>query len=251
MHKSNHDKINAANYQKNKVIVSLNIYGYPDGMADLTAKIGLQPDKALEKGDKPSRNHPGLAMSFWSFNSKLSEGASPEDHIAWLIEKLRPKKTILSSIAETCEIKIAVGAYYYFYNVEVELDPGILREIGEIGAKLWFDTYCFQRSYLEELFQREKLIRVLATSEAAKELGITTENEREAITETLHLFEKYASHIPANLFPDYGDNSDIDNEDMSDALLLIRERLSHIRQSMDGSQFLSSSQALKIPNSRS
>lgn len=132
--------------EEHKVVASLNVYD-DTGELDLTwltEQVGIEPDEAVRKGEKrhPTDEAP-LNNSIWSVNSKLPTTADPEEHVVWLLEKLRPHKGNISKIAQKYRVVLAVGATYHGFNPEIILEPEVAKELGELGAQLWLDMYCF------------------------------------------------------------------------------------------------------------
>jgi hypothetical protein len=126
--------------QKNEISVAFIIYGHDD-TSTLTQELGIQPDRALNKGEPLQPGAGPIPQSMWELKSKLSKDAPIEDHIDSLLQALRPLKDKILSVSKDHRTVIAVGARFYETNPEIELNPETLKELAGLNVFLWLDLY--------------------------------------------------------------------------------------------------------------
>lgn len=115
--------------------------------AEVTRRLGLEPEFAAEKGDARSEGggrNVTQRTGVWSITSRGElETTSVEQHVLFLLSRLEPVSEALREVVE----RQALEANFFCYWVSAtghggpDLTPETLRRIADVGAGLGFDFY--------------------------------------------------------------------------------------------------------------
>jgi hypothetical protein len=136
--------------RRDEAIVSFRVVGEEVRPAELSARLGITPDKAATMGDphprRPERRYP---RGFWVVDSPLPPSAPLEDHLTVLLDRLEPHRDALDAS------RIAWAAYVGFLctlssdlhssdnlSCNLSLPPDLLRRVTALGAHLDISFYC-------------------------------------------------------------------------------------------------------------
>lgn len=227
--------------QNDSARVSLIIYNR-DGKAEgLVENLKNRVELIERKGNQSNSQGFFNELDCWELKSKLRTNASVEEHIVSLLDRLRPFREDIRNISRLAEVKISIGAEYYHYNPEIELEPSVMAQIAELGAKLWLDIYSFERDYLVTKPQQQHFKDLLLASKGIKKLGITTEKDADAIARLLQYFEENGLEVLDEIFPDYAGIQELVGDDFVDGLINARKVLRKLNQMARKSDFFSPS----------
>jgi len=124
---------------------SLGIYGEPLDLEGITERLGLTPTRSGLKGEmrasarvknpRPRRN------SFWLLTSPLADFEPLQNHLAWLIDRLEPRREALEELAKEYTVKFICGFSSENGQGGCTLDASLLARLGNLGAPLVLDLY--------------------------------------------------------------------------------------------------------------
>lgn len=123
------------------------IFGDEVVPADVTAVMGIDPDRVASKGEP--LNWAGIradriaGTGVWLIESAPCEAASLEVHLRWLLARIEP---VASGLKEAVERSGGTAEFLckWFlesFNEEQEFEPDTLARIARLGATLRFDTW--------------------------------------------------------------------------------------------------------------
>lgn len=129
---------------------TLKIFGFEGPVAELNARLQLEPTKIALKGEERScgpsyrgekRVYP---WNYWEFRWTRSEnrfiGDLVEEFMAHVVE---PRKGALKEIIATCSGELSVVQYYYSgCNPGFHLSAKTLSLLSHIGIEVNVDIYC-------------------------------------------------------------------------------------------------------------
>lgn len=185
----------------NEVFASLDIYGHEDPSA-ISKSLGLKPDEIRRKGEIVRPGSSPLKQSVWVFKSKLSSAKTIEEHIDWLLKKLRPVSAQVSKMGQDYNTELSLGVYFYEVNPGISLDQKILSELGRLNLKLDLDMYCLKKRVLEEKAQINSLEAIVNKTKIIAPLNVDRHNEGKLLSEALSAIEKLSEEIYDSLIPD-------------------------------------------------
>jgi hypothetical protein len=109
----------------------------------LEKAIGLEPDESWAKGD-PLRAGGKRPYNGLTYESGLDDKRSPTDHLAALVERLRPYTEGIAEVSSwptTHSVLLRVVEHTITDNPEVWAEPEDLGAIAAMKAKLGVDLY--------------------------------------------------------------------------------------------------------------
>lgn len=120
--------------------VALMVYKH-ENPQEISEKLRLKPTWIGYTGNVNSKGFGKLPHNIWSLQSELPETDEMEDHIASLLKRLHSVEDKAYEIFSNHRTVISVGARYSYSNHQVELDPSILSQLGQLNITLWLDMY--------------------------------------------------------------------------------------------------------------
>lgn len=230
-----------ASYQNDKHTAELFVINFEGDMSEITDQLGIEPTEILKKDEQ--RNPPYGAKNkenVWKYQIQNLQGEEADETLGRLLKELDPKHEALEFLGRKSTLRIGVGSTTFWYNSELFISPERLQQIAKMGATLWLDLYTFQETYLEEDLQKEKFKHILAESRAVADLGISTQDERNSITEALALCETMRDIISEKLFPEYAGGETISDTDLQGGLLEVRSKIRELHEYIEKSPFFMS-----------
>ena len=118
--------------------------------AEVTQALGLEPDRALDKGQvrsprvDPRTGKPLVQRTgVWSISSKRLTTTSNQRHLSFLLDKLEPSADALRDVMARQGLEADFFCYWESASGDggPVLSPGVLRRIAELGASLGYDFY--------------------------------------------------------------------------------------------------------------
>jgi Domain of unknown function (DUF4279) len=123
---------------------------------ELVRLVGMQPDEMWRKGDpKPGKARVGVRGSSKrpnngvTYESGLGELASPRDHFAALMERLRPFAAGIAAVADlpsTHGVTIWIVEHSETWNSDMLAEPEHLEIVAAMHAKLVFSSYFYDQA---------------------------------------------------------------------------------------------------------
>ncbi len=138
-------RVRAASY-----LTILNDEVSPEELARLA---GMQPDEAWSKGDAARRGRETQPFNAITFVSHLADLATPTDHFAALIERLRPFAARIAAIADlpsTHSARIWIVEHTERDMVDAFTEPGQIEVVAAMHAEVVFSSYFYDDSYDDE-----------------------------------------------------------------------------------------------------
>lgn len=136
----------------NEVIVRFCIWEFDNISHDqLSALMGILPDKIYIKGHKKNPNNPDGKAVFdrngWIMGSPLSKYSSFEDQLNSLLDIIEPRMDILGPICEKYACEFSCAMFVYAGNDEstpsLHLDARYNRVLKKLNIEFDLDLYCF------------------------------------------------------------------------------------------------------------
>jgi hypothetical protein len=113
----------------------------------LASTVGLEPDKKWAKdttfGPGGRGRHPYTGVSY---KSRLDEKDDPSDHVAELVDRLRPYVAGIAAVnvrPTTYGICFWVAEHTRAHDRQIDVEPEDLAMIGAMGARLSLDLYVY------------------------------------------------------------------------------------------------------------
>lgn len=111
---------------------------------EVTASCGIVPSKTWRAGDLVLEQ--GIRRyqhNGWRVDSQLGTNANLANQIASVLDRLSPGWECLCQLGQIAEPCMQCVIYMYeAQGPETTIDPGVLRQLGELNALLDYDIYC-------------------------------------------------------------------------------------------------------------
>jgi hypothetical protein len=125
---------------------SLGIYGEPLDLDRITESLELDPTSSGRKGDvrtSPRTNSelPPRRNSFWLLTSPLSVHEPLQNHLAWIADRLEPKRAIFDELTREYEIRLVCGYSSESGQGGCTFDPKLLARLSSFKIPLVLDLY--------------------------------------------------------------------------------------------------------------
>lgn len=124
---------------------SLGIYGEPLDLEGITERLGLTPTRSGRKGELRSsprvKNLPPRRNSFWLLKSPLPDFQPLQDHLAWLIDQLEPKREALQELTKEYKMLFICGYSSESGQGGCTFQPELLSRLSNFGLPLILDLY--------------------------------------------------------------------------------------------------------------
>jgi hypothetical protein len=111
----------------------------------ISARIGLQPSKAIAKGEYHGGKTMAAKRTEWQLDSGLERSESLDQHVSSLLRRLNSYGEAIRSLATSdCEVTFSCVVYadeapaLYF-------EPDWILSVGKLGAALDIDLYLSQK----------------------------------------------------------------------------------------------------------
>ena len=112
---------------------------------EIERRTSTKPTKAHAAGEKKffgGRECGTWDEGNWRLESPLSESASLEDHLKWLIDSAKPVREIIrETLADNGYASAFVGLFEVSGNSGATVSSETMRELGSLGLKLELDLY--------------------------------------------------------------------------------------------------------------
>jgi uncharacterized protein DUF4279 len=126
----------------------LTVYSELPSAVALAEAISLEADEQWSKGDMRAEIKAPVPITRISFGSHLAEARSPTDHVAALVERLRPCADEIRALvahegtsAVLWVVEHVRSATAGFANVEAYVRPEDLQTLAAMGVSIAFDAY--------------------------------------------------------------------------------------------------------------
>jgi hypothetical protein len=123
---------------------SLRITSRTLGPADISARLGITPDRQFERGSLTSPRNPDSLRretSVWIRTSGLANDRWPEDHVAALLTLLTPHRDALTRLSADCDLDLLLGFSSEDGQGSCVLPARMLTELGALGIDIILDLY--------------------------------------------------------------------------------------------------------------
>lgn len=133
-----------------EVFAELVISEFSDSHIEFTKAIGIPSTEAYNIGDEvwyKNKSKKFIAKkSRWKFDSPLNDTHSINDHIKYIVELIKPRKSLFLKLCNRANIKLNIiintggisGDYY-------EIEPDVMQELGQMKILLTFNIYIISR----------------------------------------------------------------------------------------------------------
>ena len=125
---------------KNRVFVSLDVESTEIAPDRLAVMIGLEADRSWRVGDKRGKSQIRETTNGWSVSSGLDEGASLEDHMAALLQRLQPVADRISKLPSETAVELSC-AVYADDPPALAFSPKVVEQMAVLKAGLDIDLY--------------------------------------------------------------------------------------------------------------
>lgn len=121
--------------------------------AQITDRLGIQPDRTWTKGQRRSRRSQ-IDHKFhgWQVESRAPEGASIADHLDNLLDRLqghvRAIKAIASDPVAVTSARCWIGHHVENWNPGLEISSRQLGKLSRMGVALAVDIYVYEAGQL-------------------------------------------------------------------------------------------------------
>jgi hypothetical protein len=121
---------------------------HPD---EIGARLGLMADRwflrgefeAHPKGDRSKRSRP-FPFNGWELRSTIGDTATPNEHLASLLERLKSAAASIGNLARDPQIhsiRLWLGHHTDNENPGISLSPALVTEIAKLGTGIELDIY--------------------------------------------------------------------------------------------------------------
>jgi hypothetical protein len=113
----------------------------------ISSRLNFKPDQSHRRGDpnygKSGRRYSDFSEGLWSVKSNLPDTDPLDDHLAFLIDKLRGRASVLNELQQQgYRTDVYVGAFgEETGNLGFSISNASLRALGDLGLKLELDVY--------------------------------------------------------------------------------------------------------------
>jgi len=111
----------------------------------LEETVGAEPDEKWSRGD-PLRAGGKRPYTGIRYRSHLDEKRAPEDHVAELVDRLRPRVQGIAAVSRrstTYGVTFWVAEHTHAQDRQIDLEPEYLEAIAAMGARLSLDLYVY------------------------------------------------------------------------------------------------------------
>ena len=109
----------------------------------LTSRLGIPPDQAWQRGQRSPGASPHVHHGV-AFESGISEERAPNEHIADLVERLRPIAAQIAELARDpaiLSVRFWVSHHGQNWNPGLSLTTDLIRGLESLGVGLEIDFY--------------------------------------------------------------------------------------------------------------
>lgn len=223
-----------------EIQASLFIYdGEPE---KITRMLGVQPSIAHRKGDvwQLGSNHKDSPLrhgtDVWVLDSPLPKSAEEDEHIEWLLSKIRPHTAAMREVGKKYYAMISFTCFYYEYRQGIRLEKETLKELADLNIVFDFDVYSPAMRYLEHGVQIKALEDRLKRLPIIKSLDKDNRSEAAEIAKALAVFEDNSHEITGSLSDLFWDA--LNESEQLEVLSKIKIKLSQIDKALSNSNYL-------------
>ena len=126
--------------------VQFRISGENLNPSEITRYLGLQPNQIRIAGERRSEGSV-WRKSLWSYDGTSDEVApakewdSLEDGLLYLLDKLLPKKELLRTYIDKCEVTWWCGHFQSGFDGGPTLSASLLKKLADFGVPIFIDNY--------------------------------------------------------------------------------------------------------------
>lgn len=125
------------------VILSFRIMGDEFDPQLITELLGLEPDKAFNKGDKRNEDRPELhRFSFWGLDTKVDRDLSLEKHLEAMLDRLATRTESICELSKEFTVDFYCSIFSE-HMVGVVLSKEVIQRVYELGAEIDIVFYPF------------------------------------------------------------------------------------------------------------
>jgi Domain of unknown function (DUF4279) len=127
---------------KHEIVVRLRVFSERLRPDEITARIGLQPDAAVAKGEYHKGKTVPAKRTEWQLGSGLSRVEPLDQHVPSLLRKLAPSSENIRSLVSVqgCECSFSC-VLYTDAAPALYFEPQWISDIAKLGAALDIDLY--------------------------------------------------------------------------------------------------------------
>lgn len=119
----------------------LRVYGEMVVPEKVEAALGLQATRAHVKGQLRKNGKDRWGNSLWFFESPLGKNRGLNDHLAWLLDHLESKISVLNTLSQSHRVDLFCGFSSGSGQGGFVLDTSTLARLGRLGVPLVLDLY--------------------------------------------------------------------------------------------------------------
>jgi hypothetical protein len=111
-------------------------------VADIVRTVGMQPTKAYEQGDPISvTTKRPRDQALVLFEGNVPPEADLQEHVAAMVEVLKPRHANLSRLAGECSIDLFCMFASGSGQGSLEFSPALLKNLADLGLPIIIDLY--------------------------------------------------------------------------------------------------------------
>ena len=128
-----------------EVYAGFELFGTELNPDEVTGLVGITPSRAWRIGDPQRPPIPGVHKnSGWILKSDLPLSAYLDDHVMWVLERLRPSWSEFARLGAQYEAIIScVVKSYGGDRPPITFEPEVVKRVAELNAALDVDLYVF------------------------------------------------------------------------------------------------------------
>ena len=124
-----------------RFVVALLLYGEDLDPAEITRRLGVEPQTAGLAGSRMSPRAAPLTRGVWGLERKDQAPATPSATLAALLSLVPPDPALWAELSSRFEIRVSLGLFLEQWNRGFELPADLVRRVGELGASVSCDIY--------------------------------------------------------------------------------------------------------------
>ncbi|HUS26081.1 MAG TPA: DUF4279 domain-containing protein [Nevskiaceae bacterium] len=229
-----------------KISAYITLFGFELDPDVLTQTLGLNPHGIARKGDIKRQDPRGVDpptlfdANMWTFVSALPLSALAEEHVEYLLDKLRPIKEKFIELSNECTAELGIEGTIYHPHVGVSVDRHQIRELSELNIELGISVYALWPDRLKNQKEMDELIGVLRANNSIKSFSTKNHDEAQAFANALKAIQVHGENISGALATEISWPYYDEGERREDLLKSIKAELNKLQTAVDKSKYFSS-----------
>jgi hypothetical protein len=121
--------------------VTLALYGVDLDPDVVSVRLGASPTSSHRRGDRKSERSPPSKQGAWLLTVGGKAPIGPSELIRQLLQNFPSVSSFWEPLVHDYTVQIRIGIHMDLWNRGFEVEPEVVRLVGNIGAPINFDLY--------------------------------------------------------------------------------------------------------------